>query len=389
MEQLMNQHPMRAIARALPAVLIMAWVHVAGLSIANAQATSSTAGRDSRAGITVTVVHPESTSLQTSLSANGSITAWQEAAVSVEVGGLRLTELNVNVGDHVQKNDVLAVFATEPLEADLAVLRAQISEATAALAEAKSNAARAKGLQNSGALSSQQIGQYLTAEQTAKARLGAIDAQAKVLELRLLKSRVLAPDDGEIISRQATLGAVIPTGAELYRILRQSRLEWRAEVTASELGQIKPGMQVHVFPASLAQGAAPVVGRVRIIGPTVDPQSRTAIVYVDLPSTGGQGSTLRAGMFAKGEFILGNNTGLTLPQEAIVTRDGFNYVFIVHPDKHVTKTKVEIGQRLGQRVEVLRGVQPGDEIANAGAGFLADGDIVNITDALPPSEPKK
>jgi multidrug efflux pump subunit AcrA (membrane-fusion protein) len=148
-------------------------------------------------------------------------------------------------------------------------------------------------------------------------------------------------------------------------------------------------MQVHVFAASLAQGAAPVVGRVRIIGPTVDPQSRTAIVYVDLPSTGGQGSTLRAGMFAKGEFILGNNTGLTLPQEAIVTRDGFNYVFIVHPDKHVTKTKVEIGQRLGQRVEVLRGVQPGDEIANAGAGFLADGDIVNITDALPPSEPKK
>jgi RND family efflux transporter MFP subunit len=331
-----------------------------------------------RAGITITAAHPQTTELQAQLSANGSITAWQEAAVAVEVGGLRLTDLRVNVGDHVQKNDVLAIFATENLEADLAVLRAQIAEANAALSEAKSNAVRAKGLQNSGALSSQQIGQYLTAEQTANARLGAAQAQAKVLELRLKKSQVLAPDDGEVISRQATLGSVIPIGTELFRILRQSRLEWRAEVTSEELGLIHPGMDVKVYPASLARNAEPLRGKVRIIGPTVDPQTRTAIVFVDLPKAQPQGPTIRAGMFAKGEFLLGQHSGLTLAQEAIVTRDGFNFVFKVSPDRHVVQTKVVIGQRFGQRVEIISGVTLEDTIANSGAGFLADGDLVNL-----------
>ncbi len=374
----MNRDLSYVVTRVLRALVLTATIHLVPVAPAVAQHTPVTSANAARAGITITTAHPQTTQLQSSLSANGSITAWQEAAVAVEVGGLRLTDLRVNVGDHVQKNDVLAVFATENLEADLAVLRAQIAEANAALSEAKSNAARAKGLQNSGALSSQQIGQYLTAEQTAKARLGAAEAQAKVLELRLKKSQVLAPDDGEVISRQATLGSVIPIGTELFRILRQSRLEWRAEVTSEELGRIQSGMDVNVYPASLTPGAEPVHGKVRIIGPTVDPQTRTAIVFVDLPTAEPQGPTLRAGMFAKGEFLLGQHSGLTLPQEAIVTRDGFNFVFKVGPDNHVLQTKVVIGQRLAQRVEVLRGVTPEDTIANSGAGFLADGDLVNI-----------
>lgn len=331
-----------------------------------------------RAGLTITVTRPEPTSIQAGIKANGNISAWQEASVASEVGGLRLNELLVNVGDSVKRGEVLARFATDTVEADLAVVRASESEARAALAEAKTNATRANGLKNSGALSSQQIGQYLTAELTAKAKLEAVQAQIKVLELRLKKTQVLAPDDGEIISRQATLGAVIPVGTELFRILRQSRLEWRAEVTSEELGKINPGMKARVTPASLTPGQEPLMGSVRIIGPTLDPQTRTAIVYVDLPTPTSSGPVVRAGMFARGEFLLGDTIGLTLPQESIVTRDGFTYVFKVEPNGTVSQTKVAIGQRLGSRVEILTGISADDSIAESGAGFLADADLVTI-----------
>lgn len=338
--------------------------------------SSGTVKNSARAGLTVTAVKPEQSSLQTIIQANGSITAWQEAAVGVEVGGLRLADVMVNVGDRVKKDEVLAVLATETLEADLNVLRAQATEASAALSEAKTNAARAKGLKDSGALSGQQIGQYLTAEMTASARLQAMNAQINVMELRIKKARVLAPDDGEVISRQATLGSVVPAGSELFRIVRKSRLEWRAEVTSEELGRIAPGMRARVFPASLKAGATPLEGTVRMIGPSVDLQSRTAIVYVDLPTS--KDIVTRPGMFARGEFIVGSKDSMTLPQESIVTRDGFNYVFIIKPDLHVTQTKVTIGQRTGKRVEILNGISPSDSIAESGAGFLADGDLVNL-----------
>lgn len=339
--------------------------------------SASTSG-SVRAGLTITVAHPDTTAIQTSIKANGNIAAWQEASVASEVTGLRLSELLVSVGDVVKQGQILARFATDTVDADLAVVRASESEARAALAEAKANAARANSLKNSGALSTQQIGQYQTAELTAKAKLEAVKAQLNVLELRLKKSQVLAPDDGEIISRQATLGAVVPIGTELFRILRQSRLEWRAEVTAEELGRIKPGMKARVFPASLTTGQDPLMGTVRIIGPTLDQQSRTAIVYVDLPSQTVNGPVIRAGMFARGEFLIGEMNGLTLPQEAIVTRDGFTYVFKVDSNRTVSQTKVTVGQRIGNRIEIVTGITAEDLIAESGAGFLADGDIVTI-----------
>jgi HlyD family secretion protein len=359
------------------------------LALLSTQALAADPPKSGRAGMTITTTHPQASGIQSYLRANGNIAAWQEASVASEIGGIKLKELLVNVGDVVRRDDVLARFATETVEADLAVVRAAETEARAALAEAKTNAARANSLKNSGALSNQQIGQYLTAELTAKAKLEAARSQVKVLELRLKKTQVLAPDDGEIISRQATLGAVIPVGTELFRILRQSRLEWRAEVTSEELGKIQPGMQVRIVPASLAPGQPPITGTVRIIGPTVDQQSRTAIVYVDLPPQKQDAAVIRAGMFAQGELLLGEKQSLTLPQESIVTRDGFTYVFKVGANRVVTQTKITIGQRLESRVEILTGVTAEDLIAESGAGFLADGDLVTTVEPTPSEQGQK
>lgn len=324
-----------------------------------------------RAAMTITTVKPNQSSLPLRLAANGNIAAWQEASVGSEVAGLRLAEVRVDVGDTVRHDQVLAVFASDTVQADLAQARAAVAEASAQAADASANAERARSLQDTGALSSQQISQLLTAELAAKARVDSARAVLQQQELRLKKTQVLAPDAGVISGRFATVGAVVGAGTELFRLIRQGRLEWRAEVTASEVGRVKSGTRVHVATAS----GAKVDGRVRLVGPTVDPQTRAALVYVDL---GAPGPGVKAGMFARGEFELGSSGALTVPQQSVVVRDGFNYVFTVDAASKVTQVKVEVGRRVGEQVEILQGLKGDATIAATGAGFLNDGDTVRV-----------
>lgn len=324
--------------------------------------------------LTVTAALPESTRLAVTLAANGNIAAWQEAVIGAESSGLRLTEVRVNVGDVVKAGQVLATFSTDSVQADVAQARASLLEAQANAADAAANAERARSLQSSGALSAQQINQYLTLEKTAKARAEAAQAVLGAQQLRGRQTQVLAPDSGVISARSATVGAVVGSGAELFRMIRQGRLEWRAEVTSAELGRIQPGMPVSVVPASGGE----LRGRVRMLAPSVDPQTRAALVYVDLPPAAAKGSTARAGMFARGEFGLGESTVLTIPQRALVVRDGFNYLFRLGEGNRVSQLKVQTGRLAGERVEVVSGLPADARIVVNGAGFLNDGDLVRI-----------
>jgi len=332
------------------------------------------AASSSRAALTVTVTQPQRVSLPLKVVANGNVTAWQEASVGTEANGLRLADVLVNVGDVVKRGQVLATFAPDTVQADVAQVKAAVAEAEATLADAAANAQRARDLQPSGALSAQQINQYLTAERTAQARLEAQRALAQVQQLRLRQTRVVAPDNGVISARTATVGAVLPAGQELFRLIRQGRLEWRAEVPAAELGRIRPGLTALV---SAASGSGAVGGKVRMVAPTVDPQTRNGIVYVDLAVS----PALRAGMFARGEFEVGASEGLTLPQGAVVLRDGFNYVLRVGADSKVTQLKVGVGRRVGDRIEVTSGLEASAQVVAAGGGFLSDGDTVRVVGA--------
>ncbi len=326
-----------------------------------------------QAALTVTTTQPQRTPLATAVSANGNVAAWQEAIVGAEVNGARLAEVRVNVGDVVRRGQVLASFVPDLIQADLAQSKAAVAEAEAQLADAAANAQRARDLQASGALSAQQINQLLTAERTAQARLDALRAGAQLQQLRLQQTQVLAPDHGVISARGATVGAVVPAGQELFRLIRGGRLEWRAEVAASDLALLKPGQAVKVS----AAGAPTVPGKVRMVAPTVDAATRNGTVYVDLP----QPALLKAGMFARGEFETGQSAALTLPQTAVLLRDGFSYVFRVGTDNRVTQTKVSVGRRAGERIEVTGGLEPAARVVASGVGFLSDGDTVRVVDA--------
>lgn len=334
-----------------------------------------------RPALSVTTVQPQAATLPLKVVAIGNIAAWQEAIIGTEANGLRLAEVRVNVGDAVKRGQVLATFKPDLMQADVAQLRAMVAEAEAALAEAAANAQRARELKDSGAISEQQINQYYTAERTAQARLDAQRAVARVQQLRLSQTRVLAPDDGVISARSATVGAVLPAGQELFRMIRQGRLEWRAEVAAPDLAKVKPGMKARITPS----GGSVLDGTVRMVAPTVDPQTRNGIVYVDLARS----PEARAGMFARGEFDIGHRRGLTLPQSAVLLRDGFSWVQRIGPDHRVQSVKVVTGQRVGERIEIVDGIDAGTRVVAEGGAFLSDGDLVRVVDAAPaaPSAP--
>lgn len=370
-------------------VVIVALVVAVAVIASRARSPAMDAAKtmEARPALTVTTATPQQTRLPIRLTANGNIAAWQEASIGSETSGLRLVEVRVNVGDAVSAGQVLATFSAETVQADVALARASLAEAEANAADASANAARARTLQATGALSTQQINQYLTAELTAKARVEAARAGLSAWQLRLKQTQLLAPDSGVISARSATVGAVVAPATELFRMIRQGRLEWRAEVTSSELSRIRPGTQAFVTAANGTE----LRGTVRMIAPTVDPLSRSALVYVDLPAaplkdTSRSGAPARAGMFARGEFDLGVSIALTVPQQAVVVRDGFSYVFRILPDNRVSQVKVQTGRRLADRVEILGGIGPEARIAVSGAGFLNDGDLVKtVADSVAPN----
>ncbi|XDF35300.1 efflux RND transporter periplasmic adaptor subunit [Paracidovorax avenae] len=341
-----------------------------GASHAEAAKGKDAAAPAPRPALTVTTTTPRRESIAARLPANGNIAAWQEASIGTESNGLRLTEVRVNVGDTVRAGQVLAVFSADTVQAELAQSRASLLEAKASAAEAAANAERARTLQASGALSQQQIQQYTTASETAAARVEAAQAALSAQQLRLKHTQVLAPDSGVISSRTATVGSVVGAGTELFRMVRKGRLEWRAEVTSSELPRVRPGIRAKVTAASGAE----VEGTVRMVAPTVDPQTRNALVYVDLPAH----PDIRAGMFARGDFLLAQRETLTIPQSAVVVRDGFSAVFEVGDGGRVAMRQVKTGQRTGDRVEILTGLQERATLVERGGAFLNDGDTVRV-----------
>ncbi len=274
--------------------------------------------------LAVTLVVPQQSDWPRVIEVSGGLFAWQEGVIATETGGLRVVEVAVDVGDRVRRGQELARLDQDTVKAEVAQQEARVAQVRAALAEARANGDRARTVKDKGAMSEQQITQYLIAEEGARANLAAAEAALSMERIRLSQTRILAVDDGVISARTATLGTVVQIGAELFRILRQGRVEWRAEITAEQLAQIAPGQAAQV---QLPSGEI-IAGQVRIVAPTLDAVTRYALVYVDLPPDG----PARPGMFAQGGIRVGESQALTLPESAVVLRDGNSYCFEVLAD---------------------------------------------------------
>ncbi|MDL5032793.1 efflux RND transporter periplasmic adaptor subunit [Pelomonas sp. APW6] len=358
--------------------LLLALAGLVGAAPALAADKDKPAATAAKPALSVQLTTPQNGSWTRRTPAVGAVAPWAEQHVSAETGGLVIVEVRAQVGDVVKRGQLLARLQDLGVQADLAQARAALAEAEAAHELAQADAQRARQIEAEGGegLSRQALQQYQAQARSAAARLQSAQARVKSEELRLSQTRIVASDDGVVSAKAAVEGAVAQPGQELFRLIRQQRLEWRAELPAELLAQLKPGARAQV---QLPGRAEPLDARLRTIAPTVDPQTRMGIAYVDLPA----GTGLRAGSFLQGSFEQGAGEALHVPQSAVQLREGFAYVFKVSTDGRVQQTKVSLGRRQGDRVEVLQGLEPAARIVAAGVGFLADGDRVQVVTAAP------
>ena len=312
--------------------------------------------------LAVTAVQPRRAIWPVELEASGSVAAWQEASIGARVSGYGLVEVLVDVGDQVTKGQVLARLDAALLQADAVRLQANAEQARA-------NEQRTLSLQKTGTVSDRDALQFVTQARTAEALL-------ETNRLQIRYTDVVAPDDGVISSRAATLGAVVAIGQELFRLIRQNRLEWRGELTAEQLLHVAVGQRVELR----LPGGGAAIARVRQLAPSLDPRTRLGVVYADVVP----GSAARAGMYAGGRIVTGESDAVVVPAECVTIRDGRSYVLKLideEPFPRVALQAVVIGRRQAGELQVVDGVRSGDRLVATGASFLNDGDLVRITEA--------
>lgn len=300
---------------------------------------------------------------QDTIETSGVIAPWQEAVINAQIEGYQVVEIRADVGDMVQKGEVLAVLNQEFLEVQRDELQAKWGKATADLK-------RAVTLSTKGNISEKDLLQAQTEEKIAKALL-----DQKLLEIKY--ATITAPDAGVIVSRSVMLGQVGQLGTELFRIIRQSRLEWRAEIAALDLTRVMVGQKVEVD----LPGDGVVVGTVRMVSPTLDDTTRRGVVYADLAGDG----VMRAGMYSGGRILLGKRRALVVPAASLLVRDGRHYVAKVSGPENgaiVSLVPVAIGRYSGDKTEVTSGLSTEDTIIGEGAGLMDDGDRVRVMRAI-------
>ena len=342
-------------------------------------ATQTTTGA---AALTVNVTKPEVSQWPVLIPASGRLAAWHEAVISAEVSGLRIIGINADVGATVKKGELLVQFDAETAQAELEQQQASVEQAKADLDQAVANADRARGLTGSGAISAQQTTEYLITERKSKAALASSKAALASAQLTLDRTKVYANDDGVISERSASLGKVVTAGDELFKLIRQNRIEWQAELPVKRLADVKEGTKA-VIPTPLGD----VRGEVRLVSPTSSTASGRVTVYVALQPAVGMPQP-KTGILVSVNFEFSATDALTVPATAVTLRDGFSYAFVLNATDQptVTRKRVETGRRQGDRVEIVSGIDTTEEVVVSGGAFLADGSVVRVVDTVAAAE---
>lgn len=332
--------------------------------------------------LVVTTVKPATRAMERTITVSGSAAAWQEMFLGVELTGIRVAEVLVDVGDRVKAGQPLLRLDARTLEVQARQADASVNQARASLELAKANSDRGASLVKEGLISSSNADELRATLASAEAQLVTAEADRDAARLRLGYATLRAPDAGVISARSVQPGQVVSSGSDLLRLIRQGRLEWRAELAEADLPRVAIGTEVELT----GPGGERVRGKVRAVSPAIDPETRTGILYADLPEP----RNFRAGMFAQGEILLGSAATTVLPREAVVYRDGFPYVFVAGKAAadaaagfNVQQRRIAVGAQRGDYVEVRDGVQADERVVVQGAGFLSDGDLVREVAAQP------
>lgn len=330
--------------------------------------------------------------------AGGLVGAVEEVLVQPLVEGQPIETLEAEVGDYVAAGQVLAVLSATSLElqraqsrAALAAARATVSQAEAGVLEARASsdesgrvAERTRALNKSGNASQAALDQALATAtagaarataaretlESARAQVELTEAQLANIELNLTRTRVVAPVAGEVLGRNAQIGAVASAaGQPMFTLMKDGALEVRAEIAEADLVRLQPGMTAKIRTVGAREA---LEGRVRLVEPGVSTSTRlgTARIAVD------NARTVRSGMYADAEILVAERDGLSVPVTAVGSTAAGSFVMVV-TDGLVRQADVVTGIRDGDQVEVVSGLDEGMLVVTKAGAFVREGDHVN------------
>jgi HlyD family secretion protein len=377
------------------AVVLLAAIFLTGpLRAETAQATAPAA--PSLPAITVSAV--ETRPMRDRIIASGLVTPVERVLVQPLIEGQPIEALDADVGDIVKAGQVLARLSDSTLklqmsqftasrasaEAAIAQGAAQLLEAQSAADEATRVNDRTAQLRKAGSASqaaadtaasnaASAMARVTVATQgleAAKAQLALVDAQIDNLNLQLARTQVVAPVAGEVVERNAMIGAIASAaGNPMFAIIRDGELELRADVPERFMLKLAPGQKVVMHGVGQSDALS---GAVRLVQPTVDLTTRMGQARIAIDQTG----FVRSGMFLDAEILVAERDTIAVPVTAVgASAEGATVMRVT--DGVVARVPVTLGIRDGGFIEVTTGLAAGDMVVTKAAAFVRDGDRIN------------
>lgn len=327
----------------------------AGKADAKAAAKGGPGGPGGPTPVEVVVVEPSA--VQEDLQAVGSLRSNESVVLRPEVSG-RIATIGFRDGQVVKKGQLLIGLDATLNEAEVAQYRAEYDLAL-------SNLKRSEDLARQKFISS-------SAQETAASNAQVAEARLKLAQARLSKMKIVSPFDGIVGIRGVSLGDYVKDGTDLVNVEDVRILKVDFRLPERSLSQIKTGQDVEVVADALPNERWQ--GQIEAINPRVDANGRSLELRGRLDNASGK---LRPGMFVRVRVIVGERTGLLVPEEAIVPQGDAFYVYTV-VEGAAKRVPVKIGVRRDAKVEIVEGLSPGDQVVTAGMRLSRDGQPVRV-----------
>jgi len=323
--------------------------------------------------ITVPVATAQMQSKSASHYYSGTVQSERTVNMSTKVMG-RVTQLDVEEGDFVKEGEVIIRIKDDNLQAQKNQVQAGLQEARAAYENAETNYNRIKALYESESATKKELDDIKAQYEMTKAKVQAMEARLGEINDMLTYTQLEAPFDGYVVSKRISEGDMAAPGQPLIAFEQEHRMKVVATVPESEINRFNEGDAVLVEVE--AAGLKNISGTISTINPSGNRGSRQFMVEIRLPKTDDIKS-LKSGMFARIGVSSDENKAVLVPATAVIERGQLTGIYTLNDQSEVVLRWVRLGETLGDDVEILSGLAPGEKYVSAVEQPLHDGQKVN------------
>lgn len=319
---------------------------------------------------TVTVIVPGRSQVGRVVTASGALAAHRDQPVGVAGEGGMVRAVHVDAGTWVRQGQVLATVDRSVQTQNAAQLAAQVQVARADAALAQNEYERSEALVGRGFVSKADLDRKKAARDAAFARIRVAEANLAAMRAQIGRLDIRAPKSGLILARNVEVGQVVSPGSgALFRLAEGGDMEMRAQMSQQDLAFVHEGMTVSVTPTGTERSFP---GRVWLVAPMIDPQSRQGEVRISIPYD----PAIRPGGFAEAKIAAGATTAPLLPQSAVLSDEQGNYVYIINAKNLVERRNVKVGSVSDQGVTISEGISGQESVVLSAGPFLNPGQKV-------------